>query len=72
VASGPLWPWLALVGLGVRQLSMSPASIPSVRRAIRGATQNDLERAAVASLADASADDVRARLRRVGTSAPAA
>ncbi len=63
---------LALVGLGVRQLSMSPASIPSVRRAIRGATKSDLERVAVSSLGDASADDVRARLRRLGTSAPAA
>ena len=57
---------LALVGLGVRQLSMSPASIPSVRRAIRGATKSDLERVAVSSLGDASADDVRARLRRLG------
>ena len=57
---------LALVGLGVRQLSMSPASIPSVRRAIRVATKSDLERVAVSSLGDASADDVRARLRRLG------
>jgi phosphoenolpyruvate-protein phosphotransferase len=61
---------LALVGLGVRALSMSPASIPRVKRAIRGATKTDLERVAVASLADASADDVRARLRRLLTTAP--
>jgi phosphotransferase system enzyme I (PtsP) len=54
---------LALVGLGVRALSMAPASIPPVKRAIRGATQTDLERAAIASLGDASADEVRARLR---------
>jgi phosphoenolpyruvate-protein phosphotransferase len=61
---------LALVGLGVRALSMSPASIPRIKRAIRGATKADLERVAVASLADASADDVRARLRRLLTTAP--
>ena len=61
---------LALVGLGVRALSMSPASIPQVRRAIRRASQSDLERIAIASLADASADDVRARLRRLLASAP--
>ena len=54
---------LALVGLGVRALSMAPASIPHVRRAIRAATNSDLERVAVTSLGDASADDVRARLR---------
>jgi phosphoenolpyruvate-protein phosphotransferase len=54
---------LALVGLGVRALSMAPASIPPVKRAIRDATKTDLERVAVASLGDASADDVRTRLR---------
>jgi hypothetical protein len=34
-----------------------------VKRAIRGATKGDLERVAVSSLADASAADVRGRLR---------
>jgi hypothetical protein len=34
-----------------------------VKRAIRDATKTDLERVAVASLGDASADDVRTRLR---------
>jgi len=62
---------LALVGLGVRALSMAPASIPQVRRAIRGAKKSDLERVAVSSLGDASADDVRARLRRLLSSVPA-
>ena len=56
---------LALVGLGVRALSMSPASIPQVRRAIRVAKKADLEREMLASLGDRSADDVRARLRRL-------
>lgn len=54
---------LVLVGLGVRVLSMSPSSIPIVRRAIRAATKADLERAAIASLGDASPADVRRRLR---------
>jgi phosphoenolpyruvate-protein kinase (PTS system EI component) len=61
---------LALVGLGVRALSMAPASIPHVKRAIRAATNSDLERVAVTSLGDASAEDVRARLRRLLASAP--
>jgi hypothetical protein len=44
---------------------MAPASIASVKRAIRAAMKSDLERAAISSLADASADEVRARLRRI-------
>ena len=55
---------LVLVGLGVRGLSMAPASIAPVKRAIRAAMKSDLEHVAISSLADASADDVRARLRR--------
>jgi phosphoenolpyruvate-protein phosphotransferase len=54
---------LMLIGLGVRVLSMTPASIATVRRAIRGAVAKDLERVAIASLGDASAADVRRRLR---------
>jgi hypothetical protein len=42
---------------------MAPTSIAPVKRAIRGATKSDLERVAVSSLADASAADVRGRLR---------
>ena len=52
-----------LVGLGVRALSMSPASIAAVRRAVRASLKSDLERVAMASLGDASAADVRLRLR---------
>ena len=54
---------LFLVGLGVRVLSVSPTSIAAVRRAVRGAVRSDLERIAMAALGDASAADVRRRLR---------
>jgi phosphoenolpyruvate-protein phosphotransferase len=54
---------LLLVGLGVRQLSASPSSLAAVRRAIRAAIRSDLERVARSSLGDASAADVRRRLR---------
>jgi phosphoenolpyruvate-protein phosphotransferase len=56
---------LVLVGLGVRVLSMAPANLAAVRRAIRGAVHSDLERVAIASLRDGSAADVRLRLRRL-------
>ena len=52
---------LVLVGLGLRSLSMTPASIPRVRRAIRAVSLADLEREARAALSDASAAQVRAR-----------
>jgi phosphoenolpyruvate-protein phosphotransferase len=54
---------LVLIGLGVRVLSVSPTSIAAVRRALRGAALRDLERIAMAALGDASAADVRRRLR---------
>lgn len=54
---------LVLVGLGVRVLSVSPSSIAAVRRALRGAALRDLERIATAALGDASAADVRRRLK---------
>ena len=52
---------LALVGLGVRQLSMGAASLPAVRRAIRLADAEELRALAVAALSDRSAADARAR-----------
>ncbi|MEO5964192.1 MAG: phosphoenolpyruvate--protein phosphotransferase [Candidatus Limnocylindrales bacterium] len=52
---------LALVGLGVRSLSMGAASLPEVRRAIRGADASVLREAASAALGDRSAADARAR-----------
>jgi phosphoenolpyruvate-protein phosphotransferase len=52
---------LALVGLGVRQLSMGTASLPAVRRAIRGASAATLAETAALALHDRSAADARAR-----------
>jgi phosphoenolpyruvate-protein phosphotransferase len=52
---------LVLVGLGVRSLSMTPASFAAVKRAIRAASCADLEREAASALVDASAAAVRAR-----------
>ena len=52
---------LALVGLGIRQLSMGTASLPAVRRAIRGAAAATLAETAALALHDRSAADARAR-----------
>jgi phosphoenolpyruvate-protein phosphotransferase len=52
---------LALVGLGIRSLSMAASSLPAVRRAIRAATLTDLEATAREALTAASAADARAR-----------
>src|SRR5206468_3953967 len=50
---------LALVGLGVRQLSMSAGSLAGVRRAIRASATPALEDAASAALHDATPADAR-------------
>ena len=52
---------LALVGIGIRSLSMSAPSLAAIRRAIRGANLEDLRREAEASLDAGSAAAVRAR-----------
>jgi phosphoenolpyruvate-protein phosphotransferase len=52
---------LALVGLGIRQLSMGTASLPAVRRAIRGAAAATLAETAGLALHDRSATEARAR-----------
>ncbi|HEX7195801.1 MAG TPA: phosphoenolpyruvate--protein phosphotransferase [Candidatus Limnocylindria bacterium] len=52
---------LALVGTGIRSLSMGPGSLPAVRRAVRAADLASLAEAAAAALLDSSASDVRAR-----------
>ena len=52
---------LALVGLGIRSLSMSATSLPAVRRAIRHADSVQLAAEAQAACFDASARDARAR-----------
>ena len=55
---------LALVGLGLRSLSMTAASIPAVRRTIRRSDLATLSAAATAALADPSSSEVRARFSR--------
>ncbi len=52
---------LALVGLGIRSLSMASGSLAAVRRAIRGADLGALEREAAVALAESSAPLVRRR-----------
>lgn len=52
---------LALVGLGIRVLSMGSGSLAGVRRAIRGAELGALETAAEAALGDPSSAAVRRR-----------
>jgi phosphoenolpyruvate-protein phosphotransferase len=52
---------LALVGIGVRQLSMAAASLAGVRRAIRAAELRSLAQTAEAAMRDRSAADVRVR-----------
>ncbi len=52
---------LALVGLGVRQLSMVAGSLGNVRRAIRGAQLGSLQAASAAALGDPDASTVRRR-----------
>jgi phosphoenolpyruvate-protein phosphotransferase len=54
---------LALVGLGVRQLSMSAASLPEVRRAIRSVNAAHLAGEARAACDDRSSAEARARFQ---------
>jgi multiphosphoryl transfer protein len=56
---------LALVGLGVTQLSMGAASLPAVRRAIRGVPAKRLREAAALALEDPSAAAVRERFAAI-------
>ena len=56
---------LVLAGLGVQSLSMTPTSIPKVKRAIRAVSFVDVERQALAALSDESAESVRARFERL-------
>jgi phosphoenolpyruvate-protein phosphotransferase (PTS system enzyme I) len=55
---------LLLVGLGVRELSMSPAAIAGVKAAICSASASRLEPASRASLSLATAEEIGAMLRR--------
>ena len=62
---------LALVGLGIRSLSMSATSLPAVRRAIRGAAAAQLAGEAQAACFDPSALDARARFARLAAGSAA-
>jgi phosphotransferase system enzyme I (PtsI) len=55
---------LLLVGLGVRELSMSPGAIAGVKAAIRSASAARLEPVSRASLSLATAEEIGAMLRR--------
>ncbi len=59
---------LALVGLGVTQLSMGAASLPAVRRAIRAADCVVLRAEAQAALSDPSAAAARVRFTAIASS----
>ena len=52
---------LALIGLGVRSLSMGVGSLAAARRAIRATSLSATESAARAALDDQTAVEVRAR-----------
>lgn len=55
---------LLLVGLGVRELSMSPAAIPRVKSALRSMDAGHLAEIARAALAIPAAEEIEAMLRR--------
>ena len=55
---------LLLIGLGVRELSMSPAAIPRVKAALRGATAAVARSVAEECLEMATAAEIEEHLRR--------
>lgn len=63
MASQPLMAF-ALIGLGVRQLSVAPRSVPLVKRIVRGISVAAAEEAASAALAASTAPEAEAALRR--------
>jgi phosphotransferase system enzyme I (PtsI) len=62
MASQPLMAF-ALIGLGVRQLSVAPRSVPLVKRIVRGISVEVAEAAAQAALASGTAAESEAELR---------
>src|SRR5207253_654734 len=62
MASQPLMAF-ALIGLGVRQLSVAPRSVPLVKRIMRGISVEVAEAAAHAALATGTAAESEAELR---------
>src|SRR5207237_4858050 len=63
MASQPLMAF-ALIGLGVRQLSVAPRSVPLVKRIVRSISVETAEEAASAAVAAATAAEAEAALRR--------
>jgi phosphotransferase system enzyme I (PtsI) len=64
---------LLLVGLGVRELSMSPAAVPRVKAALRSASAARAVEVARACLALSAPEEIEAALRReLGSDVPAA
>ena len=63
MASQPLMAF-ALIGLGVRQLSVAPRSVPLVKRLMRGISVEVAKAAATAALASDTAAAAEAELRR--------
>ena len=53
---------VALVGLGIRKLSMASGSLPAVRRAVRAVEERRAREEAIAAIEDPSAAAVRSRL----------
>jgi signal transduction protein with GAF and PtsI domain len=63
MASQPIMA-VMLVGLGVRQLSVAPRSVPLVKRIVRGISVEQATRAAAAALSAATAAEAEAELRQ--------
>ncbi|HEX6598611.1 MAG TPA: phosphoenolpyruvate--protein phosphotransferase [Gemmatimonadaceae bacterium] len=63
MASQPLMAF-ALIGLGVRQLSVAPRSVPLVKRIVRGVTFQQAQLAAAAALDARTAEEARGELAR--------
>jgi signal transduction protein with GAF and PtsI domain len=59
----------ALLGLGVRHFSVSPRSVPLVKRIIRGVTAESATEAATAALSALTAADAEVEIRRRLTAA---
>jgi phosphotransferase system enzyme I (PtsI) len=55
---------LLLLGLGVRELSMSPAAIPRVKAALRGVRADHAREIALTCLSRGTAEEIEATLRR--------
>jgi phosphoenolpyruvate-protein kinase (PTS system EI component) len=55
---------LVLLGLGVRELSMSPSAIPAVKTALRAVSTDTARAAARAALSLPTAGEIEAMLRR--------